>query len=99
MKIIHPSVSEDEKSLILTDKSHMIPLRPKGEAKFRGSPAPFIPCYDPKEAKANSSEESGKAFPVKLDNNFGSFEVECYKKTGEVTFLKVLLYSFKKFNV
>ena len=86
VKLIHPSVSQDEKSLILTEKSHMVPLRAKGELKFRGSPAPFVPCYDPKEAKAISAEESGNTFPAKLDQNFGSFEVECNKKPGEVRF-------------
>ena len=84
VKIIHPSVSQDGESLILTDKSHMIPLRTKEGPTFRGKPAPFVPFFDSKDDMAIAGEEPVKPSSNQLKSNFGSFEVECFKKPGEV---------------
>ena len=85
VKIIHPSVSQDGESLVLTEKSHMIPLRVKGgESTFRGQPAPFVPCYTLNEDKPKSAEEPTSLSLNQLKSNFGSFEVECFKKPQEV---------------
>ena len=85
VKVIHPSVSNEGDGLILTEKSVMIPLRAKGEAMFRGSPAPFVPCYDPFEAKGTQDDQLGQSTSESQKQNFGSFDIECNRKIGDVS--------------
>ena len=85
VKMICPTVSESGDELILTEKSNMIPVRAKGEARFQGKPAPFKPCYDPDQTKPSSAEDAGSS-SISKKSDYGSFEVECNKKIGAVSF-------------
>ena len=85
VKVIHPSVSNEGDGLVLTEKSVMVPLRAKGEAMFRGSPAPFVPCYDPFEAKGTEDDQLGQLSSGSQKPNYGSFDIECNKKIGDVS--------------
>ena len=85
VKVIHPSVSDEGDGLVLTEKSVMVPLRAKGEAMFRGSPAPFVPCYDPVEAMGNQEDPHGFSSSAVQKQDYGSFDVECNRKIGDVS--------------
>ena len=101
VKIIHPIISDSGNDLILTEKSNMIPMRKKGEAIFLGAPAPFKPCYDPNKAKSSTIEDSDSSLSKMKEitvHDHSTFEAECNKQIGAVSFFCNFLFQYLIFQ-
>ena len=94
VKLINPIVSDDRKSLIMTENSMMFPMRGKKDGfQYKGSPAPFKPHYDPNDSKEEKSShvDSGILDTIHKQRDYGSFEIECFRKSGDVSYNNIII--------